>query len=102
VTAPAEGPVLVIGGIDLYRTRTPRRLAAAAVVAIALSAVRVVSVGGSSEPAPRHTLDSAIDEVRTEIRATVLGIQRQTDYWEAHLHRMATDTRQLQERLGPG
>jgi hypothetical protein len=62
----------------------------------------MITVEGSSEPAPRYTLDSAIDEVRTEIRATFLGIQRQTDYWEAHLHRMATDTPQLQERLGPG
>jgi hypothetical protein len=53
----------------------------------------------SAEPMPDYTLETAINEVRHDIRATVIGIRRERDYWRATYTRLSTDTRLLQERL---
>lgn len=77
----------------------PRRLVAAAVLAILLSGVRVASVPASAEPSPDFSMDTAMDEVRTDVQATVVGLRQERAYWEGHFNRLAAGMRLLEERL---
>jgi hypothetical protein len=74
-------------------------LAAAAVFAILLSCVRVASDPASAEPIPDFSVDTTMDEVRTEVRATVLDLGPERAYWEGHFNRLAAGMRLLEERL---
>lgn len=83
----------------MRRSRTPRRLIALAVVAIALSVIRVTSAPPSAEPTPGRTFGTALEEVRADVQATVAGLGRERAYWETHVNRMRADTRLLEQRL---
>ena len=82
----------------MYRSRTRLRLAAAVAIVFSLGAVRVANLP-PSEPMPDYTLQTAVDEVRHDIEATVVGIRQKHAVWLATINRISTDTQLLRERL---
>jgi hypothetical protein len=51
---------------------------------------------------PHYTVETATDEVRTQVQATVVGLRRERAYWEGHFNRMAVDMGVLEDRLSEG
>jgi hypothetical protein len=90
------------GGHVLDGSFTRNFFAAAAAAAVALAFVQVASVDHAPRRHTSYTWDTAVDEVRTDIRVTVARLRQERDERKAILTQMGYDLRMLDQALSGG
>jgi hypothetical protein len=87
------------GGI-LIRACMPRLFVLTIAAIIALSWVQVASVPTAPSPYRPRTVGAALDQVGSDLRATVTGLRQEILAQEATYTKLWKDTEYLKERLG--
>ncbi len=84
----------------MIRAYLPRLFVLTSAAVIALSWVQVASVPASPSPYHPRTVGAALDQVGSDLHATVVGLRQEILAQESTYAKLWKDTEYLKERLG--